>query len=129
MKLFSVNKPKFTLLAALVIALGLISLAVWRGSTRQAEAQAGVPFCGPILYVTYCCNGVMLTVGPPREVATLMWYWGSPLWAYYNIFEPGPWVLGTYAPVGECQWLYAFPPCVYPVVTTGSTILIGTSGL
>lgn len=117
---------KLILLFAVVIA-GLILLAPM--VAKRSQALGGLlSFGGRITAVEYCCNGVMVSIDPPRP-GTFLFAAGSRLHAYYNIFRPGPWALGTAHPGGFCQKILAFPPCTSLTPVTGTIDMVGTSGL
>lgn len=113
----------------ILIILIIITLAA------PAVSQAQVPglqnlIGGKIQRVEMCCNGVKIKVGEPRGGEFLFIPGLSKLYAYYNIFTTGVWVLGTASGVATCQQLFSFPPCVWPEVVKGGIIrMIGSSGL
>ena len=114
---------KLHLILALVVAIGAVTLA-WGGRER-ASGLVGLPFGGPILSVGYCCNGTTITVGPPRPGYFLITA-GSILYPYYNVYTPGPYVLGTAVPGGVCAQI---PYCFVTIPTTGTVTMVGSSGL
>ena len=83
-----------------------------------------LPFGGRISNVLFCCNGLTIAVGPPRP-GVFLFTFGSILHAYYNIFQPGPWVLGLANPGGVCLTL----PFCFPMPVEGTIVRVGTSGL
>ena len=85
---------------------------------------------GKIILSEICCNGVKITVGPPKAGIFLYVPGVSTLYPYFNIFTPGPWVLGTAFGVATCQKLASFIPCAIPEPVPGGIIrMIGSSGL
>lgn len=85
---------------------------------------------GKILMTEVCCNGVKITVGPPKAGIFLYMPGVSKLYSYFNIFTPGPWVLGTAFGVATCQKVVSFIPCTIPEPVPGGIIrMIGSSGL
>ena len=112
-------------LFALVLAIFLVFTA-W--GVKKTESQSLTAFGGKILSVQYCCNGIMLTIGPP-SAGTYMYYWATKLYANYNVFEPGPYVLGRGGKGGFCSNLYNYPPCFRITSTTGFFTMMGTSGI
>lgn len=85
---------------------------------------------GRVQMVEMCCNGVKIKVGDPKGGEFLFMPGLSKLYAYYNIFTPGVWVLGTATGIATCQQLLSFPPCVRPEILRGGIInMIGSSGL
>lgn len=91
---------------------------------EKTESQTVLPIGGQIYATYYCCTGIMLTLGPPKP-GTYMYYWGTPLYAHYDVFEPGPYVLGRGFTGGYC----AFPEsyCIAGTATTGFFTMVGTS--
>lgn len=85
---------------------------------------------GKILKSELCCNGVKITVGPPKAGIFMYMPGISRLYSYFNIFMPGPYVLGTASGVAVCQKLISFIPCAIPEPVPGGIIrMIGTSSL
>lgn len=95
---------------------------------RVKSGKAIVPFGGQILAVTYCpCSAnVAITVGPPA--GGVFTYDGSGMvYAFYQLFRPGPWVLGSYIPGSPGCWMFVPHGCV-PIATPIGTISeVGTS--
>jgi len=118
------KNKKFNLILALVMAIGAVTLA-WGGRER-ALGQGVLAFGGRIILVEYCCNGVAITVGPPRPGRFLLTS-GTILYPYYNVYTPGPSVLGTAIPGGICH--EAATACVVPIPVAGTVTMIGSSGL
>ncbi len=123
MAIFKLKINYLAVLMAITLILGALGL-----KSEKTQAQAVLPIGGPIVAVYYCCNGVMLTLGAPTP-GTYMYYWGTPLFAHYNVWEPGPYVLGRGGTPGVCSIPTAFPPCAYVTATTGFFTMVGTSGL
>ena len=98
-------------------------------STTHAVSLTTV-FGGKIVSVLPCtCPatfGWQITVGPPRP-GTFMYRPGiSRLFSYFNIFRPGPWVLGTASVYGSCMQIS--PSGCTPGGVGGLIIrLVGTS--
>lgn len=85
-------------------------------------------FGGKILEVVYCpCSfNLAVTVGPPNGGVFTYEPGASIVDSFYQIFRPGPWVLGWYAPGGAC--LDFCVDCCYPMRTPIGTIIeTGTS--
>jgi len=93
---------------------------------READGFAPLNFGGPITYVSYCCNGVAITVGPPRPGRFLITV-GTILYAHYNVYIPGPYVLGSAVPGGTCQIPATY--CLVPTPVKGIVTMIGSSAL
>lgn len=122
------SRKKLLIFSCLLFFLFFLS----RLAVPELKAQGILPFGGKITLVTYCCNGVMITVGPPRP-GNFLFAPGSILHAYYNIYTPGPWVLGLASPGGVCEVPVGvpWPPYVIcvPAAADGTIIRVGTSGL
>ena len=91
--------------------------------SHAAAAVLFIPFGGKLIDATYCCNGLRLSVSPPRP-GTYMFTAVSELYAYYQILRPGVWVLGDAFPGGVCQ---TGAYCATSIPTTGTIRQIGTS--
>src|SRR3989339_674869 len=73
---------------------------------ETAHATSSLPFGGMISYVYSCCNGLLLTIGPPGPEGEYMIYWSflaSPLFYQFRATHIGAWLLGLYEPGGTCQ--------------------------
>lgn len=111
-----------------IVVAGILGLA----TMSRAQSLPGVGqklIGGQIQQVTMCCNGVKIKVGQPNSGSFLYLPGKSTLYAYYNIFMPGPWVLGTASGIGVCQKLISFPPCAQTEKVDGIIDIIGTSAL
>lgn len=117
---------KFLILIIIIIAIASVIFSFVLKFSKESEAVELLPFGGRILYVTYCtCSGgILLTVGPPRP-GNYYFTVGSMLYSYYQIFKPGPWVLGDAYPGGACT-IYIGTACS-GVPTTGTIRQVGTS--
>ena len=84
---------------AAFLALFILPLA-WEPSVAEASLATGglVPFGGRILTSTPCREGQWITVGPPRPGSFILTA-GSILYAWYQIYRPGPWVKGIARPI------------------------------
>ncbi len=123
MKFFSkVNKRAFLLTLAALFFLLVASFGV---GIKSSNAMLG--FGGKIVAVRPClcsANLAVFVVGVKGGVYTFQ-PGVSLLFAQYQIWRPGPWVLGTYAPGGVCL-RYRFLGCTgFP--TMGTMITVGTS--
>ncbi len=113
-----------TTLIAIIFAISLIGFSYWHTNFVQAVSTP-LLLGGKIIWVDYCCNGINLTVGPPNP-GRFLFTTGSTLYEYFNIYEAGPWVLGTASPGGFCLNPLLF--CA-PVPVDGTIIQVGTSEL
>lgn len=109
----------------------LLNLLIFLPITARAQVPGLTNLIGgKILMTEVCCNGVKITVGPPKAGIFLYMPGVSKLYSYFNIFTPGPWVLGTAFGVATCQKLASFIPCAIPEPVPGGIIrMIGSSGL
>ncbi|OIO30907.1 hypothetical protein AUJ77_01015 [Candidatus Nomurabacteria bacterium CG1_02_43_90] len=86
------------------------------------STNAIMPFGGKIQKVTYCtCSlNLAILVGPPGPGVFTYEPGASSIKAFYQIFRPGPWVLGSYTPGGVCTSWYicGTSPCCLPDMTT-----------
>ena len=88
----------------IIVALMFSSLLIIGAlGARKILALSIIPFGGQIEQVQFCCNGgVLLQVGPPRSGLFLFQSGVSRLYAYWQIYRTGAWVLGTANPGGVC---------------------------
>ncbi|MCC6290678.1 hypothetical protein IT398_01240 [Candidatus Nomurabacteria bacterium] len=117
-------KSIFLIIGAVIVSVGV----VWFGfgkQTPQTDAATPFTFGGMIEEVEYCCNGVAVTIGPPSP-GVFMFDETSQLYSHYNIFSPGPNVVGSAIPGGVCKKL--FFEC-FPSPTFGTIVQVGTSDL
>lgn len=114
---------------AILLLLG-VSFGVWVKSSKAAApvVVAGIPFGGLILNVFYCnCSfNLAVVVGPPVGGVYMYQPGASLIYAYYQIFRSGPWVLGTFVPGGACMQYVGFG-CSPMVIPTGTIVTAGTS--
>ncbi len=116
------KKIYFIFLAAAV--LGMIFF--FSAGSLKVSGQGLIPFGGRILFVEYCCNGVAITVGPPRPGRFLITS-GTIIFPFYNVFTPGPNVLGTAIPAAGTPCLEAAALCLVPIPVLGIVNQIGSS--
>lgn len=105
-----------------------------------AFSIGGIYFGGKITTITFCCNGLMLTIdryyrpwpgGPPtlHEVGTYLFQNGPSRLIVGNL-SVGKWVLGKAYPGGVCLvghgGLFSCPCCV-PLPTMYTIDFIGTN--
>jgi len=114
---------KLYLIFLMTAVLGLTLFFL--GGQLKVSGQGLIPFGGRIMVVEYCCNGVAITVGPPRPGRFLLTAGAIPF-PYYNFYTPGPYVLGTAIPPLEpCFEVVA--ACLVPIPVTGQITKIGSS--
>ncbi|MBI4136417.1 MAG: hypothetical protein HY481_02660 [Candidatus Vogelbacteria bacterium] len=116
------KKIHFIFLAA--AALGMVFF--FFGGYLKASGQGLIPFGGRILLVEYCCNGVAITVGAPRPGRFLITS-GTIIFPFYNVFTPGPNVLGTAMPTPGVPCFEAAALCLVPIPVLGIVNQIGSS--
>lgn len=113
------------IIAAILFAIFLVGGAL--AYSRVEAALPGynfIPFGGRIEKVNYCCNGIELTIGPPRP-GNFIFEWGRSVpYAFYQFYRPGPWALGDAYPGGSCEDIY--DECA-PHPAKGTIRQIGTS--
>lgn len=117
-------RPTLLIIGAVIVSVGV----VWFGfgkETSKTDAATPFTFGGMIEDVEYCCNGVAITIGPPSP-GVFMFDDSSQLYSYYNIFSPGPNVVGSATPGGICKDI--FYECL-PSATFGTIVQVGTSDL
>lgn len=90
-----------------------------------------IPFGGKIIYATVCtCGGGSwgIKVGPPVGGNFIYQPGASQLFAFFSIFRPGPWVLGTAAGGAPCMQVRGNSCVPDEVVPAGPVIImVGTS--
>ncbi|TSC61454.1 MAG: hypothetical protein G01um101448_342 [Parcubacteria group bacterium Gr01-1014_48] len=115
-----------------IITCTLVSIIAWGGffELQRLAVQAQMPFIfgGRIKKVEVCtCSGSLnLTIGLPRPRQLLYVPGASILYAFYQIFRPGPWTLGMYTPGAVCLMAQKFcTPVTIPPI--GTIRIVGTS--
>lgn len=93
-------KRKLFVISIISILVLVISFTIF----PAGESQAIIPFGGQIKSVFYCTcsNNILLTIGPPNGGSLIYQPGGTRLYAYGQVFRPGPWTLGNYSPGGAC---------------------------
>ena len=114
----------------IAVIIVVVSLLFMLPTGRVKAASFGVPFGGKIRNVIVCtCPanfGLQITVGPPRPGIFMYKPGISRLFSYFNIFRPGPYVLGIASGYNPCLQ-YTGTGCI-PLSTGGPLIrLVGTS--
>ncbi len=94
---------------------------------QQTNAIGGLPFGGVISFSMYCTcsNNYLVTVAGPVPGNLVFQPGASSLFAYAQVFRPGPFILGTYAQGSACL-MYVVVGCV-TLTTTGVITMAGTS--
>ena len=123
MKIITKN---FLTIGAFLIAALLIGFSLKMTQPARAQFNGQFNFGGRILDVEYCCNGVAITVGPPSP-GVYLFDDTSTLYPYYNVFSPGPNVVGSAIPGGVCEDI-GLLECL-PVPVLGTIVQVGTSSL
>lgn len=118
--------------AGLLGALLAVSFFIPLPKSVQVTAAVGtIPFGGRIIYTTVCtCGGGSwgIKVGPPVGGDFIYQPGVSHLFAFYSIFRPGPWVLGTAAGGAPCMQVRGNSCVPDEVVPAGPVIImVGTS--
>lgn len=75
--------------AALIVVIAVVGIVF--GMTQNAQAY--IPFGGPIVFMRFGNGCIVLTVGPPRPGEYIFQFGPSLLFAYFSI-HPGARVLG-----------------------------------
>ncbi len=125
MKFFSYIKRHsifFSIAAFLLLVVVSFSLKV-------KQSKAIIPFGGPILSVTMCpCSAnLAITVGAPNGGIFTFEPGVTMIKPFYQLFRPGPWVLGNYTPGSTGCWMFFVDGC-FPLLTPVGTINeVGTS--
>ena len=85
-----------------LLVFSFVPLGPFFANINQAEAVSlpFIPFGGRILKVITCDEGLLITIGWPRG-GEFMFTAGSILYAWYQIYRPGPWALGIALPIFE----------------------------
>ena len=104
------------------------SIFFFAGGYLKTSGQGLIPFGGRILFVEYCCNGLSLTIEPPRPARFLLTS-GSIIYPYFNVYRPGPNVLGTAMPAAGVPCLEAVTACLVPIPVLGIITKIGSSAI
>lgn len=117
------RKSPIILGASVLLLVFAVSFGFWVKSSK-----AIIPFGGPVTAVAYCpCSGnLAIVVGPPGPGIFMYQPGASTVYSFYQIFRPGPWVLGTYTPGGSCMMFipYGCAPMLFPMGTIDE---VGTS--
>ncbi len=123
MEFFSkVNKRTLLLSTTAVLFVIIAVFGVW----VKTSSAISLGFGGRITKVVYCpcsANLAIFVVGVKGGVYSFEP--GSLLFAWYQIYRPGPWTVGTYTPVNKCLWFVPKGCAGFP--TIGTIIDVGTS--
>lgn len=95
---------------------------------KQTDAIIGVTFGGNITSSFFCaCSAnVILTIGPPSPAVLTYEPGGSILYPFWQIYRPGPFMLGEYYPSTSACLIYVVVGCA-PIPTQGMISMTGTS--
>ena len=119
--LHKVNKRTFLLSTTAVFFILIASFGMW---AKSSNAILG--FGGKIAYVYYCpCSANLAVFVAGVRGGVYSFTPGSLLYAWYQIFRPGPWTVGTYVPSNVCLWFIPYGCAGFP--TMGTMIEVGTS--
>ncbi len=115
----------------LLAAVIAITFFVPFSSPPAAKAVVGtIAFGGKIQYATFCTCSFNwgLRIGPPRGGNFIYQPGASQLFAFYQIFRPGPWTLGTAAGGAACMQVRGNSCSADEQVPGGPVIImVGTS--
>ena len=97
----------------------------------KALAGPGLPFGGQIIQTLPCvCSLNFLIINRPigpTSVPNLVFGAGSILYAFYDIFRPGAYILGTYTTPTVCA-MWGPDGCEPPIIIPAMKIfMVGTS--
>jgi hypothetical protein len=116
------------------IIIGMIIFAIVFTPVTTSAALTGVPFGGIIVIPIPCiCSlGLLIHIIPIGHTSppAVIFTFGSILYAFYNLFRPGTYLLGNYDIPLMCWILIPAPPfCIpYPLMPIAPRILdVGTS--
>lgn len=105
-----INNPKQTnnmvlLMLGLSLVVGLCIVLLPGKNRTDAFTRGILPFGGRITFVQYCCDGsVMLTITGQKNPGNYIFSpYASRLYRNFNVFAPGPNVVGDGNPGGYCQ--------------------------
>jgi len=120
----------FIATSILISGILIFSILAWNGKINSVAGQSlYTPFGGEITQVSYeCCWGHIVTVDDKvsGEEVELMYYpILSTLYSYYQVFFPGPNVVGDYFPLGIC--IDIDDDCENISFTDGTIRQVGTS--
>lgn len=117
---------KIKTVTAVVVAGLFIAGSLFFKQKVDAQVSGIVPFGGVITYVDYCCDGsVLMWVSPPVPGIYIYSPYVTRMFQNFNIFSPGPWILGNSVPGGFCDLIVA--ECEFGLV--GNTITMEGSSL
>jgi len=119
------NHPPFDLKKKITFSLTVFVLVslVLTGTAVAQVPYTSTPFGGKILFATYCNNGILLTIGPPKP-GFLLFQWGySTPYKEYQFYRSGPWALGNYITVPGAACVIG----IIPIFVQGVIQKIGTS--
>lgn len=123
---FSALKQPFLFKGVILLSIFFALFVAWTMPSKALGILGG-----PITSVFYCpCSAnLAIVVGPPYAGIFMYEPGFSDLKAFYQIFRPGPEVLGSYVPGGACMMFipYGCAPMATPIGTIDDLIGVGTS--
>lgn len=121
---FAVHKREIMLSTAASFFLIIVSMGMF-----IKTSEAILPVGGRILYTWYCtCSGgVAAVLGPPTPGLYTIFQLGATIpYTAYELYRPGPVILGSAYPSGACYWYVPPAECV-GFETEGTLNQVGTS--
>lgn len=123
------NFGKWFLIATVLAVTFFVPLPEAKRGTMAAVGLS--PFGGIIVYAAPCTCSTPnwgIKVGPPVGGSFIYSPGSSDLRAWYNLFHPGPWVLGIAQGYAPCMQ-QDYPSCTPDKVVAGGPVMIivGTS--
>lgn len=104
----------------------LVSFALFLSIGVNTSSAQMLGFGGRVASVVPCpCSmNLMITIAGVKG-GTFSFGPGSLPFAWYQIFRPGPFAKGAYAPGGSCLWFIPYGCAGFP--TMGTIVEVGTS--
>jgi len=120
------TKHKKKILIGILIIVLLLTVLIFLPS-KKLNAVAFLPFGGVITTVTYCpcSSNLLVTVTGPVSGNFVFQPGVSILFPFGQIYRPGPFILGTFAPGGACM-MFKRRGC-FALPSTGTIGIVGTS--
>lgn len=123
MRFFPSTKKKSILLGATLFVL--VTATAFSMNIKSSKALLGIG--GQIIFVIPCVDegGSAIVVGTPTP-GVYLWSPATVMFRYYELFTPGPWVLGGYVPTPGLTCSNDGVPVAFPI---GIIEEVGTSML